>query len=128
IIDDRYTGTETVIGRERAEELVAKGYNVFMPRTGCQACPIPIKRGYLRYLREVFPKTYRAMLFQFGFARVLIAEMPEGERDQLIDEMAQFGVIDDNSQDALIERLEDVLELRPCAFDGVGVDKRYKTN
>lgn len=94
-----------------------------MPRTGCQACPIPIKRGYLRYLREVFPKTYQAMLFQFGFARVLLAEMSEDERNQLIDEMAQFGVIDEKSQDALIEKLEEVLELRPCAFDGVGVVK-----
>lgn len=123
VIDDRYTGTEIVVERERAEELAAQGYNVFMPRTGCQACPIPIKRGYLRYLREVFPKTYQAMLFQFGFARVLLAEMSEDERNQLIDEMAQFGVIDEKSQDALIEKLEEVLELRPCAFDGVGVVK-----
>lgn len=63
------------------------------------------------------------MLFQFGFARVLLAEMSEDERNQLIDEMAQFGVIDEKSQDALIEKLEEVLELRPCAFDGVGVVK-----
>lgn len=49
--------------------------------------------------------------------------MSEDERNQLIDEMAQFGVIDEKSQDALIEKLEEVLELRPCAFDGVGVVK-----
>lgn len=97
-----------------------------MPRTGCQACPIPIKRGYLRYLRQVFPKTYRAMIFQFGFGPALMAEMDEGDRQALIREMAGFGVIDEESEDALIERLEDVLELKPCAFDGVGVEKQRR--
>lgn len=125
VIDDRYDG-ETIVPRERAEELAEQGYNVFMPRTGCQACPIPIKRGYLRYLRQVFPKTYRAMIFQFGFGPALMAEMDESDRQALIREMAGFGVIDEESEEALIERLEDVLELKPCAFDGVGVEKQRR--
>lgn len=48
VLDERYTGESAIIPREEAERLVTEGYNVFMPRTGCQACPIPIKRGYLR--------------------------------------------------------------------------------
>src|SRR5690606_23478068 len=70
VLDDRFMEPNVIVPRERAEQLIADGYNVFMPRTGCQACPIPIKRGYLRYLREVFPRVYRSMLFQLGFARV----------------------------------------------------------
>lgn len=218
VIDDKYSGNALVVDRETAQQLTAEGYNVFMPRTGCQACPIPIKRGYLRYLRQVFPKVFRAMLFQLGFARVLLAEMDERDRQSLIDEMSAFGVIDETTrsfvvkrakedvtvltesierdgahvvefvvdtwkrtiaalintsgkvtargiakahpndqfdvnigkaiairralnldvpaeyidlpratEDALIEKLEMVLELRPCAFDGVGVDKRGKS-
>lgn len=212
VIDDKYSGNALVVDRETAQELVAQGYNVFMPRTGCQACPIPIRRGYLRYLRQVFPRVFRAMLFQLGFARVLLAEMDERDRQSLIEEMSFFGVIDDstrafvikrasedvqtlsdrigsiefvvnrwkrtvaalirtegeiiargkakthpddqfdehigkaiavrralnleipteyidmprNTEDAIIDRLEKVLELRPCAFDGVGVDKRKR--
>lgn len=126
VIDDKYSGNALVVDREAAQELVAQGYNVFMPRTGCQACPIPIKRGYLRYLRQVFPRVFRAMLFQLGFARVLIAEMDDDEREALLNEMSAFGVVDEPTQDAIIERLEMVLELRPCAFDSVGTDKRGK--
>lgn len=126
VIDDKYSGNDLVVDRETAQELVAQGYNVFMPRTGCQACPIPIKRGYLRYLRQVFPRVFRAMLFQLGFARVLLAEMDERDRRSLIDEMSAFGVVDEPTQEAIIGRLEMVLELRPCAFDSVGTDNRGK--
>lgn len=126
VIDDSYTGKDVVVDRVTAEFLVAQGLNVFMPRTGCQACPIPIRRGYLRYLREVFPKVYRSMLFQLGFARVLIAEIPEDERAALMDELNGFGVITEKTEEAILDRLEDVIELRPCIFDGVGVDKRKR--
>jgi len=124
VIDDRYTGKDVVVDRVTAEFLVAKGLNVFMPRTGCQACPIPIRRGYLRYLRQVFPKVYRSMLFQLGFARVLIAEIPEEERAALMDELNGFGVITEKTEEAILDRLEDVIEWKPCIFDGVGVEKR----
>lgn len=125
VIDDRYNGSELVVDRITAEGLKDQGYNVFMPRTGCMACPIPIKRGYLRYLREVMPKVYRSMLFQLGFARVLLAEMNENDRQALIDEMRFFGVIDEDKQEAIIEKLEEVLEMKPCVFDEVGVNKKY---
>lgn len=126
VIDDRFTGAETIVKREEAERLSAEGYNVFMPRTGCQACPIPIKRGYLRYLCQVFPKTYRSMLFQLGFARVLIAEMDEKVRDELFEEMSGFGVITEKTEEAILDRLEDIIELKPCVFDGVGVVKKKR--
>ncbi|MEC0370027.1 phosphoadenosine phosphosulfate reductase family protein [Paenibacillus chibensis] len=126
VIDDRYEGPTAIVDRVTAERLVAEGYNVFMPRTGCQACPIPIKRGYLRYLREVFPKTYRSMLFQFGFAKALIAEMPEEQRAELMDELSSFGIISEKTEEAVLERLEEIIEWKPCVFDGVGVDKRKK--
>ncbi|MFK4304338.1 3'-phosphoadenosine 5'-phosphosulfate sulfotransferase (PAPS reductase)/FAD synthetase [Paenibacillus sp. RC254] len=124
VIDDAYTGKDVVVDRVTAEYLVAKGLNVFMPRTGCMACPIPIRRGYLRYLREVFPKVYRSMLFQLGFARVLIAEMAEEQRAELLEELNGFGVITEKTEEAVLDRLEDVIEMKPCVFDGVGVDKR----
>lgn len=123
VIDERYDCPTVVIDRVTAERLSAEGYNVFMPRTGCQACPIPIKRGYLRYLREVFPKVYRAMLFQLGFARVLIAEIPEDRREALIAELSSFGVITEKTEAAILDRLEDVIEFKPCVFDGVGVNR-----
>lgn len=110
VIDDRYSGNALVVDRETAQQLVAEGYNVFMPRTGCQACPIPIKRGYLRYLRQVFPKVFRAMLFQLGFARVLIAEMDERDRQSLIEEMSFFGVIDDTTRSFVIKRAKEDVE------------------
>lgn len=124
VIDDRYTGKDVVVDRVTAEFLAAKGLNVFMPRTGCQACPIPIKRGYLRYLRQVFPKVYRSMLFQLGFARVLLAEMPEEQRTELLAELNGFGIITEQTEEAVLDRLEDVIEMKPCIFDGVGIDKR----
>ncbi|MGP0579172.1 phosphoadenosine phosphosulfate reductase family protein [Paenibacillus peoriae] len=124
VIDDAYTGKDVIVDRVTAEFLVAKGLNVFMPRTGCMACPIPIRRGYLRYLREVFPKVYRSMLFQLGFARVLIAEMPEYARAELLEELNGFGVITEKTEEAVLDRLEDVIEWKPCVFDDVGVDKR----
>lgn len=124
VLDERYTGKDVVIDRVTAEFLVAKGLNVFMPRTGCMACPIPIKRGYLRYLREVFPKVYRSMLFQLGFAKVLITEMAEEQRAELLDELNSFGIISEKTEQAILDRLEDVIEMKPCVFDGVGVIKR----
>jgi 3'-phosphoadenosine 5'-phosphosulfate sulfotransferase (PAPS reductase)/FAD synthetase len=124
VIDERYDGDSFIIGRETAEKLTAEGIKVFMPRTGCMACPIPIKRGYLRYLREVMPKVYRSMLFQLGFARVLVAEMKEEDRQALLDELNTFGIIDEKTQEAVIEKLEQVLEMKPCVFDQVGLDKR----
>lgn len=124
VIDDSYTGKDVVVDRVTAEFLVAKGYNVFMPRTGCMACPIPIKRGYLRYLRTTFPKVYRSMLFQLGFARVLIAEMPEDQRAELLEELNGFGIITEQTEEAVLDRLEDVIEWKPCVFDGVGVVKQ----
>lgn len=126
VLDDRYTGNNVVVDRVTAEFLVAKGLNVFMPRTGCQACPIPIRRGYLRYLREVFPKTYRSMLFQLGFAKVLITEMPEKDRVDLFEELNSFGIISEKTEEAVLDRLEDVIEMKPCLFDGVGVDGRKR--
>jgi len=123
VLDERYEGP-AVVKREEAERLVSEGFNVFMPRTGCQACPIPIKRGYLRYLRQVFPKVYRSMLFQLGFAKVLVAEMGEEVRAALLDELSAFGVITEKTEEAILDRLEDVVEMKPCVFDGVGVTKR----
>lgn len=125
VLDDRYEG-DVVVNRVEAERLVTEGFNVFMPRTGCQACPIPIKRGYLRYLRQVYPKVYRSMLFQLGFAKVLITEMDETTRAALLDEMSAFGVITEKTEEAILDRLEDVIEMKPCVFDGVGVVKRKK--
>lgn len=121
VIDENYAGNELIVDRETAEQLQEQGIRVFMPRTGCMACPIPIKRGYLKYLRITMPKVYRSMLFQLGFARVLLQEMDEEERENLLKEMSTFGVIDEETQNAVIEKLEEVLELRPCAFDNVGV-------
>lgn len=127
VLDERWGG-DAVIKREAAEQLLTEGYNVFMPRTGCQACPIPIKRGYLRYLRQVYPKVYRSMLFQLGFAKVLITEMDETARNELLNEMSAFGVITEKTEAAILDRLEDVIEMKPCVFDGVGVVKRKKAN
>lgn len=126
VLDEAYTGKDVVVDRVTAEFLTAKGLNVFMPRTGCMACPIPIRRGYLRYLREVFPKVYRSMLFQLGFAKVLIAEMPEEQRAELLEELNGFGIITEKTEEAVLDRLEEVIEWKPCVFDGVGVDKRKK--
>lgn len=128
VIDESYTGTNVVVDRVTAELLTAQGLNVFMPRTGCMACPIPIRRGYLRYLREVYPKVYRSMLFQLGFARVLIAEMQEDKREELLEELNGFGVITEKTEQAILDRLEDVIEWKPCIFDNVGVGKRKKAS
>jgi 3'-phosphoadenosine 5'-phosphosulfate sulfotransferase (PAPS reductase)/FAD synthetase len=124
VIDDNYTGENVIVDRVTAEELVRQGVKVFMPRTGCQACPIPIRRGYMRYLRHAFPKVYRSMLFQLGFARVLIEEMAEADRAALIDELDSFGIINEKTEEAILERLEAIIEWKPCVFDGIGEDKR----
>lgn len=124
VLDERYTGNDVIVKREEAERLIAEGYNVFMPRTGCQACPIPIKRGYLQYLRQVYPKVYRSMLFKLGFAEVLIREMEPEQREQLYHELNTFGIIDENTEEEIIRRLEDIIEWKPCVFDSVGVEKK----
>jgi len=64
------------------------------------------------------------MLFQLGFAKVLVAEMGEEVRAALLDELSAFGVITEKTEEAILDRLEDVVEMKPCVFDGVGVTKR----
>lgn len=102
------------VTRPQALVLNKMGFKIFTPRTGCQACPIPLKYGGLSWMRRYYPKTYNAMIHNLGYGPVLIKLIPD-EVKQDIENFMDIDLDTDNISDILSE----ILEYRPCTFDKI---------
>ena len=91
------------------------GFNVYMPRVGCMLCPTPVKYGYLRWLREFYPKVFKGMLTRLGYASQLVKLIPQFKKQEL-----EFMLKEPITTLTIMEKpelVEDILEYMPCAFD-----------
>jgi 3'-phosphoadenosine 5'-phosphosulfate sulfotransferase (PAPS reductase)/FAD synthetase len=111
-LHDRQVQTVT---RMQAMTLERIGFKLFTPRTGCMQCPIPVKYGYLQWMRLYYPKVYNAMVHTLGYGPALLGMVPQEVRD----EIKEFTGIDLTAEDAA-EHLKEILEAKPCTFDRLG--------
>lgn len=105
----------SVVDIWQAHVLEVAGYRLFTPRTGCQMCPIPVKYGYLQFMRINYPKVYDAMVHKLGYGHALLDMVP----DDVKTEVKALTGVDMNAEDAA-EHLEAILEAKPCVFDDFG--------
>lgn len=75
-------------------------------------CPIPVKYGYMQWMRLYYPKVYNAMVHNLGYGKVLIEMIPE----EIREEIKEFTGIDVTAENAH-EHLREILEAKPCTFD-----------
>ncbi|MGE6627870.1 phosphoadenosine phosphosulfate reductase family protein [Bacillus pumilus] len=101
------------VDRYQAVKLEKIGFKIFTPRTGCQMCPIPVKYGYLHWMRTYYPKVYDAMVHNLGYGKALIEMIPI----EIQEEIREFTGIDIQAENAH-EYLKEILEVKPCALDG----------
>lgn len=109
---DRQTQTVT---RKQAILLEKLKFKLFTPRTGCMMCPIPVKYGYLQWMRLYYPKVYDAMIHNLGYGPALLDMVPKHVRE----EIKEFTGVDITAEDAA-EHLKEILEAKPCVFDNFG--------
>lgn len=98
-----------------ALDLKESGINIYMPRVGCLMCPAPIRFGYLRWLREFYPKVFNGMLTRVGYAPQLVKMIPLDKKKEL---ELMFGT--EITALKIIEKpelIEEILDYMPCAFD-----------
>lgn len=105
----------SVFNIKQAHALIDAGYELFTPRTGCQMCPIPVKYGYLQFMRMNYPRVYDAMVHKLGYGAALLDMVPQ----KVKDEVKALSGIDMDAVDAA-ENLEELLEAKPCVFDDFG--------
>ena len=79
---------------------------------------IPVKHGYLRWLREFYPKVFKGMLSRLGYAAQLVKMIPEAKKQELAFMLGQpvttLTILENP------ELVESILEYMPCAFDQLG--------
>lgn len=113
-VEDILNGQLQTVTRLQAIKLEKLGFKIFTPRTGCQMCPIPVKYGYMHWMRLYHPKAYNAMVHNLGYGKVLIEMVPQEVRD----EIRELTGIDITTEDA-VEHLKEILEAKPCSFDNL---------
>lgn len=84
-------------------------------------CPIPVKYGYLQFMRLNYPRTYDAMVHKLGYGHVLLDLVP----DEVKEEVKLLTGVDMNAEEAA-EHLEEILEVKPCVFDQFDTKKKKK--
>ena len=98
---------------DKEPDFLLENTEKFIVRTGCWCCPQGIRRGYLKWLREHFPKMFYLLMIKMGLAEQIL--------DMRIDKNMNV-----KSKKALLMRdisykeifgVERALELHPCYFD-----------
>lgn len=100
------------ITHTQAIVLKSIGYTLFTPRTGCQMCPIPVKYGYLQFMRLHYPKAYNAMIHTLGYGPALINMVPDDVKAEI---KALTGI--EMTVEEAANHLKEILEAKPCTFD-----------
>jgi 3'-phosphoadenosine 5'-phosphosulfate sulfotransferase (PAPS reductase)/FAD synthetase len=100
------------VTRKQAIQMEKMGFKIFTPRTGCQICPIPIRFGYMQWMRLYYPKVYDAMVYNLGYGKVLLGMIPEEVREE-IEEVMGIDISAENAH----EFLKEILEYKPCTLD-----------
>ncbi|WP_215085523.1 phosphoadenosine phosphosulfate reductase family protein [Exiguobacterium sp. s78] len=100
------------LDRHQQNFLSKKGFKIFNPRVGCQMCPIPVKYGYLQWMRTYYPRVYQAMVHNLGYGKALLGMIPEDVKE----EIKVFTGVDIDAENAH-EHLKEILEAKPCVFD-----------
>lgn len=100
------------VNRHQAILLEELGFKLFTPRTGCMMCPIPVKYGYLQWMRMYHPKVYNAMIHNLGYGKALVDLVPQDVKD----EIKFFTGIEITKENA-DQHLKEILESKPCTFD-----------
>lgn len=98
--------------RKQAVYLKELKFKIFAPRTGCLLCPIPIRYGYLQWMREYYPKVYDTMIYKLNYGEALLDLLP----DEVKEDLESFFDIT-LTEDTTTELLKEILEYRPCTFD-----------
>lgn len=117
------------------------GKVLYRPRTGCWACMVTAKRGYLKWLKEFKPKQYWFLMNNQGLARTLFAmgmkykvikKVPKNPQISLFDTLLKeekeedstisFSTITEEKLNSLdVYYLENLIQWRPCIFqDNIG--------
>ena len=90
-----------------------EGFKISRPvRVGCMMCPIPIKYGYMEWIRKFYPKVFNAMVYNLGYGKAMLSMIP----DEAKEEIKAFTGIDVNEETA-VDHLKEILEAKPCTFD-----------
>jgi len=98
--------------RKQSMFLSKIGYDLYTPRTGCMQCPIPIKYGYLQWMRNTYPKIFKGMIYTLGYGKVLLELIPEDVKEEI---KCVTGI--DLTEENAHEYLDDILAAKPCTFD-----------
>lgn len=107
-----YNHQVQIVDRRQAMVLEEIGFKMFTPRTGCMMCPIPIKYGYLHWMRINHEKVYNAMIHNLGYGEALIKMIPKEVREEL-----EFFMGIELTPENAHEHLKDILQVKPCTFD-----------
>lgn len=108
-LGDRETQT---VNRMQAILLEKLGFKMFTPRTGCMMCPIPVKYGYMQWMRLNHEKVYNAMVYNLGYGNALINMIPKDVREE-IEYIMGIDLTPENAH----TYLKEILEAKPCTFD-----------
>lgn len=113
-IDIEQFGNRQLITTTRKQAIFIKklGVKMFTPRVGCLACPIPVKYGYLHFIRTYYPKVYNTMIYNLGYGKALLDMIPEETKEEI-----QFILGIDLNEENAHEYLKDILNAKPCVFD-----------
>lgn len=101
-----------IFSRKQATILKKLGYNIFTPRTGCMMCPIPIKYGYMQWIRLQYPKVYNSMVYNLGYGKALLEMVPQDVKDEI--EFVTGIKVDEENAD---QYLKEILNAKPCTLD-----------
>lgn len=100
------------VSKRQSIALEKHGFKIFTPRTGCMMCPIPVKYGYMQWMRTYYPKVYDAMVHKLGYGPALLDMVPQETREE-IEMLTGVDITAENAH----EHLYEILESKPCIFD-----------
>lgn len=75
-------------------------------------CPIPVKYGYMQWMRINYDKVYNAMVYNLGYGEALVSMIPKEVREE-IEYIMGIELTPEN----IHTHLKEILEVKPCTFD-----------
>jgi 3'-phosphoadenosine 5'-phosphosulfate sulfotransferase (PAPS reductase)/FAD synthetase len=105
---------EQLLNVSRKQSILLKKlkYDIFTPRTGCMQCPIPVKFGYMQWMRLNHPKIFNSMIHALGYGKALITMIPKDIKEEI-----EFVMGIDLTEENAHEFMKDILQAKPCVFD-----------